>query len=129
MALSHVSVLQALLDLRALSPLPKIHPILFSAITNDPTSIARLYMAASLAPFLDLTYLDKKDKTIPAVDAAIRESLKIGSQDHMLDGIPNLFIASKLLKSSELLSGERYVRKSERTSIGKPGCCSAYARS
>ncbi|KAF9040369.1 hypothetical protein BDZ89DRAFT_1060461 [Hymenopellis radicata] len=117
-ALSYAALLQAVLEPDSSFSLPPIPPRLLSVFHDDPTCKSRLFLAAVLSPFLDITYVDRKKKTFPAVAAAIRESLKLGAQYHFLDGIPALFVATDLLKSSELLSGERFVGKSERVAIG-----------
>jgi len=64
--------------------------------------------------------LDAKNKNHLAVEAAIRVGLKLGTQNHYLDGIPPLFIAADLFKDPRLNS-ERFVGKSERVAIG-PSC-------
>lgn len=65
----------------------------------DSTFVARLYLAAILTPFQDVEYQDHKQKHHPLVEAVIRDSLKLGTQNHYLDGIPVLFAASQLIKA------------------------------
>ena len=65
----------------------------------DPTVIARLYLAAILTPFEGIEYRDHKQKIHPLVEAVIRDSLKLGTQNHYLDGIPVLFAATRLIKA------------------------------
>lgn len=55
--------------------------------------MARLYLACALIPYHGLEYRDHKNKSKPLVDAVIRDGLKLGVQNHYLDGIPALFDA------------------------------------
>ena len=97
--------------------IPALHPLLRQGIQSRETR-ARLYLACALRPFYGITYQDKKKKTLPAVDAAIRESLKLGTQNHYLDGIPVLFAAAELLREPGI---QTYVGSNrERVSIGTP---------
>ncbi|KAF8887799.1 hypothetical protein BD779DRAFT_1672615 [Infundibulicybe gibba] len=96
---------------------PSVHPTLLSLVVRDPACIARLYLAATLTPYRGITYQDRKKKTHAAVEYALRESVKLGTQNHYLDGIPPLFAASELLRSSNLLYG-KYEGASERVAIG-----------
>jgi tRNA nucleotidyltransferase (CCA-adding enzyme) len=75
-----------------------------------------LYLAASLIPHLGLTYLEKKKKT-HAVESAIRYSLKLGAQNHYIDGIPLLFAAAELLRNPDL-NQEKFKIPSERVALG-----------
>ncbi|KAJ7124812.1 hypothetical protein C8R43DRAFT_1147023 [Mycena crocata] len=79
-----------------------VHPTLVSAARDDPSVTARLYLAAALIPHFGITYLDRKKKPQSAVECAIRESLKLGTQNHYADGIPLLFSAAELLKNPDL---------------------------
>jgi tRNA nucleotidyltransferase (CCA-adding enzyme) len=54
-------------------------------------------MACALTPYGGITYVDEKKRQRPALEAVIRESLKFGTKNHYLDGIPALFLASELL--------------------------------
>lgn len=81
-------------DLDFLSP----HPVLLSKFQEDPFSRARLYLASLLLPFQGFTYTDKKKKTHSVLSSVIRESLKLGTQNHYLDGIPSLFAGIPILK-------------------------------
>ena len=65
----------------------------------DSTFVARLYLAAILTPFQGIEYRDHKQKDHPLVEAVIRDSLKLGTQNHYLDGIPVLFAATQLIKT------------------------------
>ena len=58
-----------------------------------------MYLAAILTPFLGIEYRDQKKKDHPLVEAVIRDSLKLGTQNHYLDGIPVLFAATQLIKA------------------------------
>jgi tRNA nucleotidyltransferase (CCA-adding enzyme) len=85
--------------------------------TADRSCKARLFLAAALTPYRGITCLDAKKKERSAVDAVIRDGLKLGTQNHYLDGIPPLFTASELLKSSEL-KGQKYADASQRVAVG-----------
>ena len=88
--LKAATVLHTLLDPQD-SKIPPLHPALLRYLVTDPSTRARLYLASFLLPYMSLTYTDKKKKVIPLVDAVIRETLKLGSQYHFLDGVPFLF--------------------------------------
>lgn len=118
-SLSYAALLQMILDNKLPAVLPPLHPRLLSALSEDPSCRCRLFLAASLSPFIGIDYQDAKKKVFPAVTAAIKESLKLGAQYHYLDGVPVLFAATDVLKSSELLAGERFNGKTERVAIGK----------
>ena len=78
---------------------------------------ARLYLAATLTPYKNITYRDKKNKPQPVIDFILRESLKLGTQNHYLDGIPSLFSAAQLLKSPTFVY-DKDRHRSERVAIG-----------
>jgi len=59
-------------------------------------------MACALTPYRGITYVDNKNKEHPALEAVIHEGLKVGTKNHYLDGVPALFVASGLLKSSDV---------------------------
>ena len=50
-------------------------------------------------PFQGIEYRDHKQKDHPLVEAVIRDSLKLGTQNHYLDGIPVLFAATRLIQA------------------------------
>ncbi|KAJ6626870.1 hypothetical protein B0H10DRAFT_1780327 [Mycena sp. CBHHK59/15] len=100
-----------------LSEITPVHSTLISAVNADPTATARFYLAAALTPHLGITYLDRKKKSQSAVECAIRESLKLGAQNHYVDGIPLLFAAAQLLKNPDL-SQEKFKAPSERVALG-----------
>ncbi|KAA1468397.1 hypothetical protein DENSPDRAFT_833680 [Dentipellis sp. KUC8613] len=93
---------------------PPLHPLFFSH-SSSPSISARLYLACALSLYRGLTYTDHKGKTHPAVEAAIREGLKVGTKNHYLDGIPQLFHAAELLKEPRL---EKFQGPDERITIG-----------
>ncbi|TFK40882.1 hypothetical protein BDQ12DRAFT_600250 [Crucibulum laeve] len=97
-ALASASILQ-LLTSHSHDQLPTLHPSLLVAFKNDPSCKPRLFLAAALTPFTGITYPGKKSKNLPAVEAVIREALKLGTQNHFLDGIPLLFEACRKLHS------------------------------
>ncbi|KAF8213616.1 hypothetical protein K438DRAFT_2009773 [Mycena galopus ATCC 62051] len=101
----------------ALENLPPVHPALVSSAQADPGTTARLHLAAALIPHFGLTYPDKKKKPQSAVECAIRESLKLGAQNHYLDGIPLLFEAAQRLESPDL-SQEKFNAPSQRVALG-----------
>jgi len=91
------SILHALIS-QENSPLPLPHPSLVSVVHEDSSAKARLFLAALLVPYIGENYT-YKNKTLPLVAAVIRDSLKLGTQNHYLDGIPVLFSAAPLIKS------------------------------
>lgn len=97
-ALAASSVLYALITQED-SPLPPSHPSLISIVHEDSSAKARLFLAALLFPYMGKNYTDSKNKTVPIVGAVIRESLKLGVQNHFLDGIPVLYSATPLITS------------------------------
>lgn len=99
--LAAISILHALLNSRDSKPFS-----LHSSLQMDPTFIARLYLAAILAPFQGIEYRDHKQKDYPLVEAVIRDSLKLGTQNHYLDGIPVLFAATRLIKAQVMDDSE-----------------------
>ncbi|KAJ4471316.1 hypothetical protein C8J55DRAFT_521349 [Lentinula edodes] len=115
-SLKATSILRLLLSDTSTGLTP-LHPLLTTAIHEDTTCKDRLYLAATLTPYLGVTYKDKKQREFPAVTYIIRESLKLGTQNHYLDGIPALFAASEILKNPDL-NQEKYRQSSERVIIG-----------
>ncbi|KAJ6519339.1 hypothetical protein C8R45DRAFT_808031 [Mycena sanguinolenta] len=101
----------------ALENITPIHPALASSAKDDPSATARLYLAAALIPHFGITYTDRKKKPQPAVECAIRESVKLGVQNHYLDGIPLLFEAAQRLQNPDL-SQEKFQAPSERVALG-----------
>ncbi|KAF4572560.1 CCA tRNA nucleotidyltransferase, mitochondrial [Pleurotus pulmonarius] len=96
--------------------LPAVHPTMLST-SDEPACTARLFLAAALTPYRGISYSDKKKKPHPAVEAAIRESLKLGTQNHFLDGIPALFAAAEMLRLPRL-DDDRFAVPSDRVAIG-----------
>ncbi|KAI0793297.1 hypothetical protein C8Q75DRAFT_713370 [Abortiporus biennis] len=82
--------------------LPPLHPLLSNSISHNKLVAARLYLACALFPFHGVTYQDSKARPRLAAEAAIRESLKLGTQNHYLDGIPALFFAVDVLKNPKV---------------------------
>jgi tRNA nucleotidyltransferase (CCA-adding enzyme) len=74
-------------------------------------------MGAALTPFRGITYTDSKKKSHPAAEAVIREGLKLGTQNHYLDGVPLLFASAEMLADPDL-SQDRFKIPSERVAIG-----------
>jgi len=74
-------------------------------------------MACALTPYRGVTYVDEKGKNRSAVEAVIREGLKVGTKNHYLDGVPALFSASELLKAPDI-EDDRFKTPSERAEIG-----------
>ena len=109
------TILHALLSDPSTLGLPSLHPLLLSQISSDRTLKPRLYLAAALTPYRHLTCTVKK-KQISAVEVVIREALKLGLQNHYVDGIPALFAAADVLKNPVL---EKFSGKNKRSKIGK----------
>ncbi|KAI0757417.1 hypothetical protein C8Q80DRAFT_1133528 [Daedaleopsis nitida] len=78
--------------------LPAVHPLLLSELSSSTSPLRRLYLAAALTPYSGLTYTQTKGKIRPAVEAVIREGLKLGAQHHYLDGIPALFSGAEIVQ-------------------------------
>ena len=95
-ALAAISVLHSIFLGRD-NILPSPLSALLSSI-QDPAFKARLYLAGLLLPYLGISYRDGRLKIQTAVAAVIRESLKLGTQNHYLDGIPTLFAGIPILK-------------------------------
>jgi tRNA nucleotidyltransferase (CCA-adding enzyme) len=118
LALAAASILQTFLRPdTALFPHPPIHPLILSGLSPSTSVVSRLYMACALTPYRGITYVDEKGKLHPAVEAVIREGLKVGTKNHYLDGIPALFSAFELLKSPDI-EDEKVKSPSERGAIG-----------
>ncbi|KAF8525196.1 hypothetical protein BU17DRAFT_84117 [Hysterangium stoloniferum] len=96
------------------TPLHSSHPSILSYILSSTSAQSRLYLACALTPFKGLTYTDKKKKKL-LVEACIREGLKLGVQNHFLDGIPPLFEAAAMLHQPML---EKYRQPSQRVALG-----------
>ncbi|KAJ7604901.1 hypothetical protein DFH06DRAFT_1253682 [Mycena polygramma] len=101
----------------ALENITPVNATLVSAAKDDPGATARLHLAAALSPHFGITYKDKKRKSPSAVECAIRESLKLGAQNHYVDGIPLLFEAAQRLQNPDL-SQEKFKTPSERVALG-----------
>lgn len=97
--------------------LPAVHPLLLSELSAPTSPSRRLYLAAALTPYRDLTYT-VKGKARPATEAVIREGLKLGAQYHYLDGIPALFSASEILQKGVADFEAGNMDKPERVWIG-----------
>lgn len=93
--------------------LPPLHPLLLSALTTDPSTRPRLYLAAALTPYRSVKYKDHKDKWHLAVEAAIRDGVKLGVQNHYIDGIPALFEAADILKGPKIGGEKERMRMGE----------------
>ncbi|KAI8983356.1 hypothetical protein BD414DRAFT_515839 [Trametes punicea] len=101
-----------------LPSLPAVHPLLLSEFSTPNNPSRRLYLAAALTPYGDLTYTQTKGKVRPAVEAVIRECLKLGAQHHYLDGIPALFSAAETVRRGLADYEAGNVDKPERAWIG-----------
>lgn len=118
LAIAAASILQTFLRPdAALFPHPPIHPLILSELSSSTSVVSRLYMACALTPYKGITYVDEKKRDRSAVEAVIREGLKVGTKNHYLDGIPALFLASELLKSPDV-EDERFKTPPERVAIG-----------
>lgn len=94
-----------------------LHPTLRSYVLQEPGCKARLFLAASLYSYHGITYLDPKGKEQTLVKCAIQDGLKLGRQNHYLDGVPALYSASDLLNGVSL-GQDRLKLPSERVAIG-----------
>lgn len=118
LALAAASILQTFLRPdTALFRHPPIHPLISSGLSSSAPVVPRLYLACALTPFRGITYVDEKKKQHLAIEAVIREGLKVGTKNHYLDGIPALFSASELFKSSDI-EDDKFKSPSERVAIG-----------
>ena len=88
------------------------HPALLSVVMEDDSAKARLLLAALLVPYKGMFFKDKK-KDSPMVTAVIRDSLKLGTQNHFLDGVPTLFSALPLVKEHLQQSSSRPLTRVE----------------
>ncbi|KAL1749131.1 hypothetical protein HDZ31DRAFT_28242 [Schizophyllum fasciatum] len=113
-ALASTAVLRALLN--GSPTLPPVDLSILDPVSADPTARPRLFLACALSPYLGLTYQAKK-KEAPAVECVIRECLKLGVQNHFLDGVPLLFAALEVLRNL-VVGSERLTTPSERLAIG-----------
>ena len=113
-ALTSAIILHALLTESDVN-LPPLHSSLFRAVKTDPSCASRLYLASMLTPFAHIIYTDNKQRLHSATGTVLRESLKLGTQNHYLDGIPPLFSANQLLRSA--LHGEVH-SSSRRVALG-----------
>ncbi|KAG1769639.1 hypothetical protein EDD22DRAFT_948891 [Suillus occidentalis] len=94
-----------------------LHPTLRSYVLQEPGCKARLFLAASLYSYHGITYKDAKGKEQTLVKCAIQDGLKLGRQNHYLDGIPALYSASELLNGASL-GQDKLKMPSERVAIG-----------
>ncbi|KIY67515.1 transfer RNA nucleotidyltransferase [Cylindrobasidium torrendii FP15055 ss-10] len=116
--LKYAAVLTSILEgPTSLPGLIDVHPRLTLSARDNPSCRGRLFLASALSPFIGTTYTDKKGKQVQAAEAAIRESLKMGTQSHMLDGVPPLFSAIRLLDSRTLRSSPNFSTKPERVAL------------
>lgn len=99
-----------------------LHPTLRSYVLHEPGCKARLFLAASLYSYHGITYTDAKGKEQTLVKCAIQDGLKLGRQNHYLDGIPALYSASELLKGASL-GQDKLKMSSERVAIGMLDKC------
>ncbi|GLB36528.1 putative tRNA nucleotidyltransferase poly(A) polymerase family protein [Lyophyllum shimeji] len=116
-AFAAASILHALLHPNNSSRLPRLHSTYLAAVNADSSCRARLYLATTLTPYESVTYRDKKNKSASAIEYILRETLKLGTQHHFLDGIPALFSAANLLKNP-VLTSERFPHPSQRVALG-----------
>ena len=69
-----------------------------------------------MTPYADVRYTPSKKKDQkPAVEAVIREGLKLGLQNHYADGVPALFAAAAVLRGVEV---SQFEGPRERARIG-----------
>lgn len=118
LSLRAATILHGLLSLSSPSEnsIP-LHPTLRSYVLGEPGCKARLFLAASLYPYHGITYPDRKGKEQTLVKCAIQDGLKLGRQNHYLDGIPAMYSAADLLKGVSLEQSGLQL-PSERAAIG-----------
>ncbi|KAF7986165.1 hypothetical protein HWV62_38552 [Athelia sp. TMB] len=121
LSLAAATILQALIcpvsanaSFKDLGP---VHPTLISTVNSSKGTRALLFLASALTPFRGITYTDAKKKTHAAVEAAVREGTRLGTQNHYLDGVGPLFAAAELLKNSSLENDKLHLL-SERVALG-----------
>lgn len=117
-SLASATLLHALLspEFAETFQLPSPHSLLLSQLPRDATLRPRLFLAAALSPFAGMTYTPpKKKSTIPASEMVIREALKLGQQNHYVDGVPALLASAKLLRD---VNSEQFEGPRERSRIG-----------
>ncbi len=95
--LTNTTAVDTVLSGFAFPSLLPLHPLLLSEVSTSANSLRRLYLACVLTPYRRVTYL-QKGRDRPAVEAVIREGLKLGAQYHYLDGISSLFTASEAIQ-------------------------------
>lgn len=115
-SLSAASILQELLTGNAWST--PVHRRLLPSDQTLAGSRARLFLGALLTPFRHITYIGTKMKSQSVVEAAIREGVKLGTQNHFLDGVPALFAAADLLDLVSISKIDRRDVGTERVSTG-----------
>ncbi|KIM84665.1 hypothetical protein PILCRDRAFT_818258 [Piloderma croceum F 1598] len=120
-SVSAATLLRALIEPQTASisssiALPSVHKTLLSS-TLSPGTKSRLFLAAALTPYRGILYTDSKKKSHFAVEAAIREGTRLGTQNHYLDGIPALFVAADRLKDPRL-NNDKFQSPCERVAIG-----------
>ncbi|KAG9102807.1 CCA tRNA nucleotidyltransferase, mitochondrial [Ceratobasidium sp. 370] len=94
------------------SLLPSPHPLLLEHARERSDARGRLVLAATLTPWKNMKYSEKKKRTFLA-EGIIREGLRIGG--HFLSAVPNLFQAHELISKPSL---GKFEGPSERSSIG-----------
>lgn len=113
-AIAAMHILDTLLTSEPAPDLPPLHPLLTSQLTHDKTLKARLYLAAFLTPYSGIMSIGKgKPKT--AVEMVLREALKLGVQNHYVDGIPELFASAEIISG---LSLNKFPAERRRVDIG-----------
>ncbi|KAF9015439.1 transfer RNA nucleotidyltransferase [Cyathus striatus] len=90
------SILATLLD-RLDIHLPAVHPILLDHTEQQQSYRSRLFLASVLTPLRGRISHVKVKKSVNDIELAIKDSLKLGRQNHYADGIPLLFEAADLI--------------------------------
>ncbi|KAI0719119.1 hypothetical protein C8T65DRAFT_636843 [Cerioporus squamosus] len=117
-ALVNPTVTTSTLSGQTIPTLPAVHPLLLSELPSPTNPLRRLYLAATLTPYHGLTYTQSKGKVRPALEAVLRDGLKLGAQYHYLDGIPALFAAADLLRKGVSDWEGGHMDKPERAWLG-----------
>lgn len=120
--LANSVILKLLLDGKS-PDIPAVHPLFTKHYHEDASAKPRLSLACALSPYQGVFYKDKKGKELPAVEAVVRESLKLGAQNHYLDGIPVLFLAVEPFRQL-LEKYDAFLTETSRSSTGQsiPHC-------
>ncbi|KAI0090034.1 hypothetical protein BDY19DRAFT_1003804 [Irpex rosettiformis] len=109
LGLAAASILNILAESES-SFLVPLHPTLKASFRHELSTPPRLYLASILTPYRHITYEGIKGRMHSAPEAAIRDAVKLGVQNHYLDGIPALFMSADLLQNPQIGGEKERVR-------------------